>query len=1048
MACCIVVCEAGAFAQIVSDRTLPNSSTVTDSGNTSTIEGGTSAGSNLFHSFESFSLPTGNSAYFNNGADITNIFSRVTGRSASNIDGLIRANGGANLFLLNPNGIIFGRNASLNIGGSFVATTADAIGFGDGFEFSARNPQSTPLLTINVPIGLQFGSNAGSVSINGSSLQVIPGRSLVLIGGNVSIDGGKLVAPSGRMVLGGVAGENTIGLFPIGNFFDLNFPQGVPQADVSLTNQAEVNVLSSSGGSIAVNAANLNISGGSQLLTGISGIGSPNTQAGNIEINTTGAVNLDGSTIFNVVQPTGVGRAGDIIIKAESLSVANGGGIQASTFGQGNAGSLRIDARDTVSFNNGSAVFTTVEPGAVGNGNDIQIQARSVSIANGSFLTASTLGKGNAGNVIIEARETVLFDRGNANSSVGIDDYQYRVGEGNGGNISITTGSLALANQAQLLASSYVPQGNAGNVNIEARDRISLSNESYIFSQLVGAAGTAGNINISTGSLWVTDGSILSTDTFGNGNGGNISIKARDTVSFLTEGGAYSLVQPWAVGKGGNIDMTIGSLVLADGSFIAASTLGTGNSGNVTITASDSISLDGVNKQGFSGGLYSETATQDIGDGGNMNISARSLKVTNGARVATDANDEATGSAGSININATDFLSFDGVGSNGVSSGAYSRVETQAAGNANDINITTRSLSLTNGAVVTASTQGRGNAARIKIAASDSVSIDGVGSNGVYSGVSNTVETQAVGNGNDIDIITGTLKLTNGAELSSSSKGDGTAGNLRVNARSIRLDNNALLTASTQSTLVDPNSEQATININSQNLFISRNSNIFTNAEGENVSGGNINIDTDFLIAFENSDISANSVNARGGNVAIDATGIFGIEVRDRPTPFSDITATGANSALSGNVQLNIEQVELNRGLVELPAQVVDTSGLIASSCRAATEGSSFTMTGRGGLPPTPQQELDDDPVWRDRRLVRMREQGAGSREQGGQGRQGRQGGQGRTTNNQLPITNYQPVVEATGWAIAPSGEVMLTAAAANDVLQKALRQPSNCNGR
>ncbi|MGL5924212.1 hypothetical protein [Chroococcidiopsis sp.] len=146
-----------------------------------------------------------------------------------------------------------------------------------------------------------------------------------------------------------------------------------------------------------------------------------------------------------------------------------------------------------------------------------------------------------------------------------------------------------------------------------------------------------------------------------------------------------------------------------------------------------------------------------------------------------------------------------------------------------------------------------------------------------------------------------------------------------------------------------------------------------TNAEGENVSGGNINIDTDFLAAFDNSDISANSENARGGNVTINATGIFGIGLRDRPTPLSDITATGATSALSGNVQLNIEQVELNRGLVELPAQVVDISGLIVSGCRATTEGSSFIVTGRGGLLPTPQQELDDDPAWRDRRLVGMR---------------------------------------------------------------------------
>ncbi len=141
--------------QVMSDGTV--NTIVTRSGNVFTIDNGTTSGTNLFHSFQEFSIPTGGTALFNNAANIQNIFSRVTGGTVSNLDGIIRANGTANLFLLNPNGILFGSNARLNLGGSFIGTTAQAIKFADGTEFSAI-PTASPLLTMSVPIGLQMGT--------------------------------------------------------------------------------------------------------------------------------------------------------------------------------------------------------------------------------------------------------------------------------------------------------------------------------------------------------------------------------------------------------------------------------------------------------------------------------------------------------------------------------------------------------------------------------------------------------------------------------------------------------------------------------------------------------------------------------------------------------------------------------------------------------------------------------------------------------------------------------------------------------------------------
>ena len=188
----LIINPNSSIAQVVSDNTTDTQISVTE--NISTITGGTKTGQNLFHSFEQFSVNNGAIAHFNHGLNIERIFSRVTGGSISQIDGLIRANGNADLFLLNPAGIIFGANGSLDIGGSFVATTAESLVFEDGIEFSATTEKDRPLLTINAPIGLQYGVNTGEIAIlpnsdrsSPSGLNIKPGNVLALVGGDIDI---------------------------------------------------------------------------------------------------------------------------------------------------------------------------------------------------------------------------------------------------------------------------------------------------------------------------------------------------------------------------------------------------------------------------------------------------------------------------------------------------------------------------------------------------------------------------------------------------------------------------------------------------------------------------------------------------------------------------------------------------------------------------------------------------------------------------------------------------------------------------------------------
>jgi len=189
-------------AQIAIEGT--TSTTLSIEGNNITINNGDRAGGNLFHSFQEFSVPSGNTAFFNNAIDVSNIFSRVTGGNISNIEGLISANGSANLFLINPAGIILGEGASLSIGGSFYASTADSIVFPDG-EFSATDLDNPPVLTINAPIGLSFRDNPAEIQVRGADLRVAPGQTLALLGGNVSFENTQTFPLGANIELAGLA---------------------------------------------------------------------------------------------------------------------------------------------------------------------------------------------------------------------------------------------------------------------------------------------------------------------------------------------------------------------------------------------------------------------------------------------------------------------------------------------------------------------------------------------------------------------------------------------------------------------------------------------------------------------------------------------------------------------------------------------------------------------------------------------------------------------------------------------------------------------------
>ena len=487
-----------AQAQITSDNTLGKENSVVNRVNevSDRIDGGASRGANLFHSFREFNVGEGRGAYFSNPNGVENIFSRVTGRSRSEIGGTLGVLGEANLFLINPNGILFGPNASLDVEGSFVGTTANAIGFGERGFFSATDPEvPSQLLTVN-PSAFFFNQlTSGSIE-NGSradagsdpsgesgyfGLRVPDGRSLLLLGGDVNINGGEIVAFGSHVELGGVR-NGTVGLNIDSEQFSLNFLDNISRADVSLTNDAGVVVASGGGGSITITASNINILEGSSLYAGIlSNLGAVDAQAGDITLDATGTITFADSErdsfIVNNVFSNATGNSGGINITTGSLFVKDGAQIQSEVEGEGNSGKIIINASNVVSFDgrdtsdSPSGAFSIVSKGGTGNAGGIEISAPSLSMTNHAQLLSNTEGIGDAGNVDIQVEDEVKL----VNSSI-LSEITEETGVGKGGDIIIKTRTLLLQDGSALLADTE-NFGNAGSITIEARDRIVLQGE-------------------------------------------------------------------------------------------------------------------------------------------------------------------------------------------------------------------------------------------------------------------------------------------------------------------------------------------------------------------------------------------------------------------------------------------------------------------------------------------------------------------------------------------------------------------------------------------
>jgi filamentous hemagglutinin family protein len=955
------------------------------------IDGGLQRGQNLFHSFTDFSVPTGGAANFTNPQGNQSIITRVTGNLLSDINGLVNTNG-ANFLLVNPNGVVFGSGAKLNVGKAFVTSTASGINLVDGTGRSivfGTNPNSdAPLLSIDPNIffnvsSLTMAGGNGQINNFGTLQTTNDSQYIALIGGNVNLNGGKIIAPGGRVDIGGLNTNGTISANNEGLVFN---GTNLIRSDVSISNGSSVSVRAnqtlnpvepvffpgaiSPGSSINISANRIDLSnsgnrflgGTNQALGGLdAGLevnsGIKTGTIGNINLDATGDISIQRAAIFNLVRSGSQGTGGGIKIKGNNITVTDKSEISTnlSQAATGSGGNIDIEADGNFSLSE-PANLDTPTVGAQ------------------SLIAANTLGRGNSGKVKIVAKGSVVVsDRNTISSTVGSS------GVGDSLGIEIDAGSFSLLNRSQILTSAggSNQKGNAGNIDIKTKGDITVE-------------GIKGLVFLDRFDDRQEPLSRIDSSNFRSGNAGKITLIAPGKLSVVNRGAIWSRIRGNVTGNSGGISLNVGELLVSNAGSINTSLGGSGDknakgkAGDINITATGDITINEdrniteveQNNNFAPSGIAS--GVNGIGDGGNITISTPG-KVTVGNRdvIGSAIQSSAQGNSGSIKIDAGELDVFN----QGQILTVASRFSDGRTGSAGNIDITTKG---------NITVEGNRNAAAVK-------------DNGENFIAKISSTSYRDGNAGKITIKAGgTILLRNKGGIITERQPEGiktigfSSGDITIESKQLNLDlGNISVNATDKGGNIKIVTQEA--------ILMRRNSLISTNGKGD---GGNIAIDSKFLIAIptENNDITANAKEGRGGNVNINAQGIFGIQFRPQLNKnTSDITVS-SEFGQSGNVQINTPGTDPGKDKGELTADPNDASKQISQSCGASQRDNKFYITGRGGLPPNASELQESEALWEDARAVKATP----------------------ATTADLP-PKYAP--PAIGWVFEKNGRVRLIAA-------------------
>ncbi|MEO5339305.1 MAG: filamentous hemagglutinin N-terminal domain-containing protein [Magnetococcus sp. MYC-9] len=869
---------------------------------------GKTIGTNLLHSFSQFDLATASETALFTGSGVTNILSRVTGGAASSINGKIKSSiPGANLYLMNPKGVVFGDQASLDISGSFHVTTADYVQLGSAGAYYADRTVNSPLVSVDptafgfltaAPAAITFagtgffdpffGTNAPWY---GKGMTVPNGKTLSVVGGDVSITsnqygyGSVLQAKGGRLNLVSVAGTGEVKPTATG--------LGVDQAGGAIT-----------------------LSGNSVLRVSDTTAGTLFVRGGTLSMGSSDAAGSAGSFY---AAPTGDGGGGliDVLLDHE-LTMANGSQISINNFGGGTGGEIRVQAHD-------------------------------IALSSGSGITSNARALGRGAHVTVTTPGTLTLTGGN---SAGHSYVSVGTSDAESGNLTIRAGHLELSEQAYVSSLSMGP-GKGGEVTLMVGDATLNNGSLNTFST---AQGPGGSLRLeSSGDLRITGSSgTISTEATGTGTGGAVTLETRGKILIQQDGAIKSKTS--ASGLGGAVTITtpgimeIGSGGL-DSGMVATITESNGTGGALRIRAGTVKIVEG-------GSISSATSTQG-GTGGAVAVHAETITLNGGALWGADIISKAYngGRGGDITVHADRDLIVDGqtstfgaqianYGWGASNSGAVavtaSDITLQHHGNmmastengiAGDVNVEAKRVTMLGGAL-RSSVSGSGRGGALNLTAKEAVSMagDAKGST-VLSRVSQMDSlTTGAGHAGQINLTAPDVEIGDGGRIAATTgvgvagEGTGQGGQITIHAERMRIHDggfiasnstsrgNAGRVALTVKELLEIRGHEGSINIPKEYP----NGGIYAGTTGAGL-GGDVTLSAANLEMTSGGRIDSSTSGAgRGGNIAITTSDTLSVAGKSATQAASVIAAStrgaDSNAGAGGTLSIATPRLSLTDG--------------------------------------------------------------------------------------------------------------------------------------